>query len=285
MNNETILIIGANGQLGRALQAHYPGAKSADIDTLDITDEDSVTMYDWSGITTILNAAAYTNVDGAETNEGRIAAWKVNAVSTSYLAKIAAARNITMVHISTDYVFDGEISEHTETEPFSPLSVYGSSKAAGDLSVITNVPKFYLIRTSWVVGDGKNFVKTMKELAEKNISPTVVHDQIGRLTFTNELVRAIDFLITKKAVFGIYNVTNEGEPSSWADITREIFTMLGRNDLKVTDTTTESYFEGKQGIAVRPLKSTLNLNKIQSLGFKSVDWKTALKNYIMELSK
>src|SRR5690606_29757497 len=142
-------------------------------------------------ITTILNAAAYTNVDGAETPEGRIAAWKVNATGPAILTRIALKHNLTLLHISTEYVFDGTQEIHTEDEPFSPLSVYGTSKAAGDTAVGL-LPQHYILRTSWVIGEGKNFVRTMLGLAQKGVSPTVVADQIGRLTFTSELVRAID---------------------------------------------------------------------------------------------
>jgi dTDP-4-dehydrorhamnose 3,5-epimerase len=198
MDNSKIFIIGANGQLGTALRKQYPEARSADVSELDITNRQSVENFDWSGIEVILNAAAYTNVDGAETNEGRVAAWNVNASAVANLVKIAQEYNITLVHISSDYVFDGTVEPHTESEPFSPLSVYGASKAAGDLAV-SLLEKHYILRTTWVIGEGKNFVRTMLELAKKGVSPTVVADQIGRLTFTDELVRAIDYLLTKKA--------------------------------------------------------------------------------------
>jgi dTDP-4-dehydrorhamnose reductase len=279
IDDRKIFIIGAKGQLGLALQKQYPNAQWADIDELDITDKNSVESFDWSGIEYILNAAAYTNVDGAETTDGRAVAWMVNATAVSYLSSIATKYDCTLVHVSTDYVFDGTHEKHTEDEQFSPLSVYGASKAAGDIAVAL-APKHYLLRTSWVIGDGKNFVKTMLSLAEKNISPTVVHDQIGRLTFTSELVRAIDFLLQKNAPYGVYNVSNDGDSASWADITREIFTLAGRDDLTVTDTTTKEYFKGKEGIAPRPLQSTLSLDKIQKLGFRSHAWQDDLADYI-----
>ncbi len=279
MIDSEIFIVGANGQLGLALREQYPSARFADKDELDITDENSVMNFDWSGIKYVLNAAAYTNVDGAETPEGRKDAWLVNASAVAYLAKVAAAHDMTLVQVSTDYVFDGSSEVHTETEPLSPLSVYGASKAAGDTAAGL-APKQYIIRTSWVIGDGKNFVKTMLSLAEKNISPTVVADQIGRLTFTSELVRAINHLISADQPYGTYNVSNDGEPASWADITREIFSVAGRDDLTVTNTTTEEYYKGKAGIAPRPLQSTLDLAKIQSTRFNSTDWRTELASYI-----
>lgn len=277
--DETFVIIGANGQLGTALREQYPNARAVDYDRLDITNAEAVQSYDWSGVTTIINAAAYTNVDGAETPEGRTAAWKINALGVANLAYIAHCHNITLVHISTDYVFDGTKDNHTETEDFSPLSVYGASKAAGDIAAST-CARHYILRTSWVIGEGKNFVRTMLGLARKGVSPTVVADQIGRLTFTSELVRAIHHLLNNHADFGTYNVSNSGKPASWADITRTIFSEAGYNQLEVTDTTTKEYYKGKEGIAPRPLKSTLDLSKIQATGFKSTDWRDDLKKYI-----
>lgn len=282
MNQKRLLILGANGQLGRALQAKYPDARTADIQELDISDPQSVAAYDWSAIDTILNAAAYTNVDGAETPEGRLTAWQVNAVAVSYLAKAASAHKLTLVHISTDYLFDGIRNPHTEDEPFSPLSVYGASKAAGDLAAST-VPNHYILRTSWVIGEGKNFVRTMLEVGAKGVEPKVVNDQIGRLTFTSELVRAIDHLLTHKAEAGTYNVSNSGKPASWAEITRIIFQLAGYHQLSVTDTSTDEYFAGKDNIAPRPLQSTLDLNKIHQTGFESHNWHEDLQKYITSL--
>jgi dTDP-4-dehydrorhamnose 3,5-epimerase len=156
--------------------------------------------------------------------------------------------------------------------------VYGASKAAGDLAV-SLAPKYYILRTSWVIGDGKNFVRTMLSLGEKGINPSVVSDQVGRLTFTGELVRAIDHLLTSNPSYGTYNVSNDGEPASWADITRKIFELAGY-DNTVTDVTTEQYYEGKEGIAPRPLQSTLALDKIHAAGFASTAWHDALRDYI-----
>ena len=280
MNSNNSFIVGANGQLGRALRQQYPEARFADIDEMDITDRQSVESFDWSGISIVLNAAAFTNVDGAETPEGRVAAWKVNASAVANLTRVCRTHNMTLVHISSDYVFDGTKEPHFENEDFSPLSVYGASKAAGDL-LVEQLDNFYLLRTTWVIGEGKNFVRTMLGLAEKNISPTVVHDQIGRLTFTRELVRIIDHLLSTQAPFGTYNATNDGPLESWADITRRIFELAGRNDLTVTNTTTAEYFAGKDGIAPRPLGSDMSLDKLHSIGFTSHDWTHDLKDYIL----
>lgn len=284
MDNSSIFIVGANGQLGLALQKQYPGAQSAGSNELDITDSASVETYNWTGIKTILNAAGYTNVDGAETVEGRIAAWRVNANAVANLVRIAQKYDITLVHISTDYVFDGTQNPHTETEPLSPLGVYAQSKAAGDI-VASLASKHYILRTSWVIGDGNNFVRTMIGLGEKGVSPSVVSDQIGRLTFTEELARAIDHLLTSLSPYGIYNVSNDGGTASWADITREIF-KFGGFDLTVTNTTTAEYFASKPEAAPRPLLSVLDLTKLQATGFKSVDWLDDLKTYVeKELAK
>lgn len=281
-----IAIIGARGQLGTALKEKYPDAVAVDSDELDITDRKSVEEFNWSGIDVIINAAAYTNVDGAETAEGRVLAWSVNADAVANLVAVAAQYDATLVHISSEYVFDGSVDNHVEDEAFAPLSVYGASKAAGDIAV-SLTPKFYIMRITWLIGEGKNFVRTMMDLASRDISPTVVHDQVGRLTFTSELVRAIDHLLTPTHhspltihPYGTYNVSNGGDPASWADITREIFRLLGREDLTVTNTTTREYFNGKEGIALRPLQSTLSLDKIVSTNFEPRGWKEDLKNYI-----
>ena len=283
MNDSQIVIIGANGQLGLALQKRYPNARAVDSDQLDITNDSSIDSFDWSNTTHIINAAAYTNVDGAETPDGRRLSWAVNAVGPSNLSRLSSKRDITLVHISSDYVFDGSASPHVENEPFSPLGVYGQSKAAGDIAVGL-APKHFIVRTSWVIGDGKNFIRTMIGVAEKNISPDVVGDQIGRLTFTSTLVDAINHLLTHGAPYGTYNVSNDGNASSWADITRTLFSKINRGDLTVTDITTEQYFASKPESAPRPLQSTLDLNKIQSIGFHPQSWESALDTYLASIT-
>ncbi len=279
MDGSRFLIIGANGQLGLALRERFPAATQVDRKELDITDWSAVKNYDWSAVDVIVNAAAYTNVDGAETAEGRVAAWRVNAQAVGYLAKVAAEHDIPLIHLSSDYVFDGTQAPHSEDESFSPLGVYAQTKAAGDIAV-SIAPKHYIVRTSWVIGEGKNFVRTMIDLAGKNISPTVVGDQVGRLTFTNQLVDGIEHLLKTKAAFGTYNLSNDGEPASWADITRLIFSELGRDDLTVTDTTTAEYFAAKPASAPRPGKSALDLSKIKATGLVLRDWRDDLHTYI-----
>lgn len=279
MDSSKFLIVGAGGQLGTALKKQFPDAHAVDSKEFDITDAATVATFDWSGVSVILNAAAYTNVDGAETPEGRITSWKVNAGGVANLTRAAIKHDLTLVHISSEYVFDGTQSPHTEDEPLSPLGVYAQSKAAGDTAALIH-DKTYILRTSWVIGEGKNFVRTMIGLAEKDISPTVVGDQIGRLTFTTTLVDAIDHLLSINAASGIYNVSNGGEPASWADVTRAIFHELGRDDLSVTDTTTAEYFASKPEAAPRPLASTFDLGKITAAGLTLRDWRDDLKLYI-----
>ena len=279
MEDSQVLVVGAYGQLGKALVARFPGAVAVDRDQLDITDPEALEAFDWSNIKYLFNAAAYTNVDGAETAEGRKAAWMINATAVGNLARIAAAKDITMVHISSEYVFDGTVSPHKEDEPFSPLGVYAQAKAAGDI-VVGTLPKHYVVRVSWLIGDGPNFVRTMSGLAERNISPKVVDDQVGRLTFTKTLVDGIEKLVKDKAPYGTYNLSNEGEAASWATITGVIFAELGRHDLTVTGIPTAEYFKDKPEASPRPLQSTLDLSKIEAIGFKPQDWREALAEYI-----
>lgn len=279
MNGSSTLIIGSSGQLGKALADQYPDAKKPDSSELDITNSQALNNYDWDHIDTLINAAAYTDVDGAETPEGQDIAWEVNDKAVGNLAQIAKDKNLTLVHISTDYVFDGTKKEpYKEDDVPNPSGVYAKTKAAGDQKA-TQAPKHYILRTSWVIGDGKNFVRTMLELGQKGVSPKVVADQVGRPTFTSELVRAINHLLERKAEFGTYNVTGGGEPVNWADLTREIF-KEARFNLNVTDTTTEEYFASKPNVAPRPLNSVLTLSKIEATGFRPKDWKDDLKQYI-----
>jgi len=284
MDDSKFLITGANGQLGLALQEKYPNARATDSKQLDITEWPAVKNFDWGNITLVLNSAGYTDVDGAETDDGRLAAWKINAFGPSNLARLARDKDITVLHVSSDYVFDGSQNPHKEDEPFSPLSVYGASKAAGDIA-LSLWPKHYILRTSWVIGEGKNFVRTMLGLGQKSISPRVVDDQIGRLTFTSELVKGIDHLLAGKLAFGTYNLTNGGEPASWADIARQIFDDAGF-DLEVTGISTDEYSKDKPKTAPRPANSIMDLSKLEATNFLPKDWRQDLSDYVKkELSQ
>jgi dTDP-4-dehydrorhamnose reductase len=172
---------------------------------------------------------------------------------------------------------------HTQkTKLFSPLSVYGASKAAGDIAIAT-IQKHYILRTSWVVGKGKNFVKTMKELAEKGIKPNVVNDQLGRLTFAEDLAGAIHYLLSTNQVYGTYNFTNSGRVVSWADIAKLTYEKSGHNPADVTSVSTADYYAGKENIALRPLLSELSLDKILSTGYSPNTWEEQLDKYLAEL--
>lgn len=273
------IIIGANGQLGRALQSAYPNAECVDRDTLDISSPEVYNARHWRDYDLILNAAAYTAVDLAETPKGRKDAWQANAVAVANLSKIATEYRITLVHISSEYVFDGTSSPHKEDEALSPLGVYAQSKAAGDIAAGL-APKHYIVRTSWVIGDGNNFVRTMQSLAERDIAPSVVDDQIGRLTFTADLAAGIKHLVDTRADFGTYNLSNEGDAVSWATIAKRVYEQSGKPSDDVTPVTTEEYYQGKEGIAPRPLQSTLSLDKIKATGFTPRNWEEALTDYL-----
>lgn len=277
-----VLITGAYGQLGQAFQDLFPDAECVDRDSLDISDPSVITARRWKDYGLILNAAAYTAVDLAETPEGRIDSWKANAAAVANLSRIARENNITLVHISSDYVFDGTKTEHAEDEPFSPLGVYGQSKAAGDIAAAL-AQQHYILRTSWVIGRGNNFVRTMKNLADKGIEPSVVSDQVGRLTFTDTLAAAAKHLVDTQAPFGTYNVSNSGESASWADVAKLVYELSGKSADDVTAVTTAEYYEGKDGIAPRPLQSTLNIDKIAKLGFSPPDWQDELRTYFKTL--
>jgi dTDP-4-dehydrorhamnose 3,5-epimerase len=225
-----------------------------------------VEAWPWAEYDLVLNAAAWTNVDGAETPDGRAEAWKANAMVPATLARIATRHRQTLVHVSSDYVFDGTLASWTEDDDLAPLSVYGQSKAAGDLAVSVT-PRHYLLRTSWVVGDGKNFLRTMADLAARGVSPTVVDDQVGRLTHTSNLAAAIAHLVRTRAPYGTYNCTDGGPEVSWADIAKAVFVAAGRSADDVTPVSTESYYAGKGSHAPRPARSTLDLSKLEATGY------------------
>lgn len=259
------LVLGGNGQLGRALAARLPDARVLTRAELDLADPDAVAGLDLTGVGTVINAAAMTDVDGAETPAGRRLAWQVNATAVAALARACRDHRVTLVHVSTDYVFDGTVEVADERTPVAPLGVYGQSKAAGELAV-RGLDRHYLVRTSWVVGDGKNFVSTMESLAERGISPSVVDDQHGRLTHTATLADGILHLLASAAPYGTYHLTDGGEPTTWADIARAVFARCGRDPGDVTGVSTADYF-GDKPHAPRPRRSVLDLAKITATGF------------------
>ncbi|GAA5229554.1 sugar nucleotide-binding protein [Arthrobacter cryoconiti] len=277
------LVVGADGQLGKALRAAYAGDASVEFAAradFDLTAEASYTGRAWKNYSTIINAAAYTAVDTAETLQGRAAAWAINATAVAQLAKVATAYGITLVHVSSDYVFDGSTEVHIEDETLTPLGVYGQSKAAGD-TVVSVVPRHYIVRTSWVIGQGNNFVRTMASLADRGIAPRVVNDQIGRLSFTQDIAACIKHLLEAGATYGVYNLSNDGEPQSWADIAADVYELSGASRDAVTGVSTEEYFEGKQA-APRPLNSTLDLARIKATNFFPQQSRLRLAEYLKD---
>ena len=272
------VIVGCRGQLGRALTALLPDAEGLDLPEFDLTRADVVDGFDWSGVGTIINASAYTAVDAAETPEGRRAAWAANVTGVARLCRVAADLRATLVHVSTDYVFDGTVTEHDEDEPFSPLGVYGQTKAAGD-ALVAQLTRHYLVRTSWVIGEGRNFVRTMADLAAKGVSPTVVGDQHGRLTFTTDLAAGIVHLLTTGAPWGTYNLTNAGPVQSWAEIAADVFELCGRDRADVTPITTAEYSAGKL-VSPRPAHSALRLDKLAATGFVPPSAADRLRSYL-----
>lgn len=303
MQPRRTLVTGCNGQLGCAVHAladelELPGFDYCDIDTFDMSDPAQYDQYDWTLYGTVINCGAYTAVDKAETAEGRRACWAANATGPALLARTCAEHNITLVHVSSDYVFDGTRELHDESEPFAPLGVYGQTKAAGDIAV-ASCPRHYILRSSWVIGDGHNFVKTMARLSDRVADPTdalnevtVVDDQIGRLTFTTDMARAIFHLLgyrqgdmepTIPAPYGTYNMTGSGQPASWAEIARRVFDLTNGNCAAVRPVTTAEYYaNAASSVAPRPHYSALDLTKLETAGFDVPDWEESLKAYIAE---
>ena len=276
-----VLVTGASGQLGRALRAEFGEAAHIEYATredLDLSVREVLTARRWSDYDTIVNAAAYTAVDQAETAEGRREAWAANVTAVSLLARIAREHRITLVHISTDYVFDGTSSEpYREDDPLSPLGVYAQTKAAAD-AIVSALPRHYILRTSWVIGEGRNFVDTMRDIAARGIDPRVVDDQIGRLTFTDDLARGIRHLLDTRAPYGLYNLTGSGDAVSWCEVARRVFALSGHEPQRVGAVSTEEYFASATGpVAPRPRNSVLDLAKITATGFEPGDWDAALR--------
>ena len=293
--NDRVLIVGQGGQLSRALAERWldehgavtPLAPARHVrivgrDQLDLASLDSIRAFDFSPYDLIVNAAAYTAVDAAESAEGRRDAWAVNVTGVAALVAGARSAGASIIHVSSDYVFDGSFALHAEDEEFAPLGVYGQTKAAGD-AVVAGYERHYIVRTSWVVGQGKNFVTTMAALARGGVDPSVVHDQVGRLSFASEIARAIEHLVRTGAEFGTYNVSNSGDSASWFDLARFVFEALGHDPERVSGVSTVEYFGDKTGVAPRPLNSTFLLDKIEATGFTARDQFEALSEYLRTL--
>jgi dTDP-4-dehydrorhamnose reductase len=284
-----ILLTGCNGQLGRAIQKEY-GSEASFIRT-DMIEGEGITILDISDVEAvmsickkeqpdvIINCAAYTNVDGCEVNEDL--AYKANAIGPRNLAIAATEVGAKLIHVSTDYVFAGDATKpYTEFDTPNPVSAYGRTKLAGENFVKQFGTKYFILRTAWLYGDGKNFVKTMLNLSEKYDEVSVVKDQLGTPTSTKELAKAIHFLLGTEN-YGVFHGTCEGD-TNWADFTEEIFRIAGKST-RVNHVTTKEYTEKNPQAAPRPAYSILEnyMFKLTS-DFMFADWHDAIEKYMKE---
>ncbi len=242
-----------------------------DFEDIDITKKEEMEKIINENPDIIINCAAYTNVDLAETEKEKC--YAVNVIGVKNLVDICGKSRIVLVQISTDYVFDGEKEGYDEDEGKNPINYYGETKAEGENYIIENVEKYYLIRTSWLFGkNGKNFIETIKNLCNEKEEINVVNDQIGSPTYTKDLSKGIINIIKNKKEFGIYHLTNSGK-CSWFEFAKEIAKIKGF-DCEINPCTTEEFPRP----AKRPKFSVLNNNKIEKLR----SWKEALKEYLQE---
>src|SRR5680860_379102 len=270
------LITGASGMLGRDLQAALAGHTVTALarENLDVTDLDAVTAA-VEGQDVVINAAAYTKVDDAETNEE--AAYAVNAVGAKNLAVAASVAGVRLVQVSTDYVFNGSATTpYAENTPLDPISAYGRTKAAGEEFVLAkNAPATYIVRTAWLYGQhGPNFGKTMLRLAAANDTVSVVTDQFGQPTWTSDLAAQIVYLLDADAPAGIYHGTNSGE-TTWFDFARAIFETAGLDPERVLPTDSSAFVRP----APRPAYSVLGHDAWRAAGLEPMrPWREALSD-------
>lgn len=279
-----VLVTGANGQLGKELQYLTDIDPNdnfkfffADSSMLDITDADAIEEYvKYNSIRYIVNCAAYTAVDRAEDDVARCFA--VNRDGVANLGKAAAKHNAKVIHVSTDYVFDGTATiPYTEDMPTSPQSVYGKSKREGEVALLEACPDSIIIRTSWLYSQfGNNFVKTMLKLGRERSELNVVADQTGTPTNAADLAAAIakilHYSVSNDFKSGIYHYSNEGV-TTWYDFTKEIHEEAGIETCKVNPITTDQY----PTRATRPKYSVLDKTKIKTtFGIAIPHWQTSL---------
>ena len=240
------LVTGSAGMLGLDLQVTLALAGVSDDDVtaltradLDITDPDAVRDA-VRGHDVVVNCAAYTAVDDAESHEGQ--AFSVNAVGAANVADACRVSGARLVHISTDYVFAGDATEpYAEDAPLAPLSAYGRSKAAGEWAVQARCPQAWIVRTAWLYGaGGPNFVKTMARLADRHETLSVVADQTGQPTWTMDVAQAVLRLVDGAPPFGVWHATNQGETTKYG-LTQEIFRGLGLDPERVRPTTSDAF--------------------------------------------
>ena len=276
-----ILITGANGLLGNELVSVLKNDHSLILfshSQLDISDSESVNkQIDSSLPDIIINSAAYTQVDACETNYDL--AYKSNAIGPKNLANKCKQLGIPFIHISTDYVFEGNENNnkpYKEDDKLGPKTVYGKTKLEGENLVKQNCDKYFILRTAWLYGQGKNFVKTMLNLSKKNKELKVVNDQIGSPTYAKDLAKAIKEIIDKKSdKYGIYHITNKGEVS-WYEFAKKIF-EIKKIEIKINPVTSEEFPRP----APRPHYSVLNNQKWIDAGFNPLrNYEEALKEYL-----
>jgi len=282
-----VLLTGSNGQLGRELSQQLKAKKinfvGYDIPEFDVTNKEKISgIIEKEKPTIIINCGALTNVDGCETQ--RDLAMAINATGPKNLAEIARDKDMVLVQVSTDYVFDGtgiqengNLRPYVETDPVDPSTVYGESKAISEKAVAEIAPKYFIVRTAWLYGDGANFVKTMLDLAGKHPKLTVVDDQVGSPTSTVDLAAAIIDLIQTN-YYGLYHGTCEGQ-CSWYDFAVEIFKLSGI-EISVEPVTSEQFVRP----APRPKYSVLEnkaLNTLKMNHFRS--WQESLAEYLEKL--
>ncbi len=279
MNKKRVMITGANGQLGRAVNLQYADSGeyeliNTDVGELDITNIDKVMAFVREVKPyAIINCAAYTAVDACEKEEDL--AFRINAIGPRNLSIAATETGAKMMHVSTDYVFDGNGTRpYRETDPTGPQGAYGRTKLAGEDFVREFSDRHFIVRTAWLYGDGKNFVKTMLRLSETNDKVRVVMDQVGSPTSADELAKAIAYLLPTEN-YGLFHGTCEGD-CSWAQFTEEIFRLAGKNTI-VEAITSEEY----AAAAKRPAYSILeNYMLKMTTDFMFADWHDAIAAYI-----
>ena len=287
-----IIVTGANGQLGRAINGIYKGSAEFElvntdfnvegIRNLDITNlEDVISLFEEVKPYAVINCAAHTAVDLCEVQKD--AAYKINAIGPRNLSIAATKTGAKLMHISTDYVFKGdEPLTRTEFDQTNPKAMYGITKLHGENFVKQFAKDWFIIRTAWLYGDGKNFVKTMLRLSETHDEITVVDDQIGSPTSALELAKAIKYLIPTEK-YGLYHGTCEGQ-CSWADFTKEIFRLAGK-DTKVIPVTSAKYKEMNPNSADRPAYSVLENYMFKlTTDFMFADWRDAIAEYMKNVT-
>ena len=280
-----VLLIGADGMLGGELKERLEKiyeVESTTIQTLDICDKEAV-LAKAKEVNPyfIVNCAAYTNVDGCEVNFDL--ANKVNGLALENIAEAAKAVDATLVHISTDYVFDGTLDvekAYTEDMETGPVTAYGKTKLLGEQNA-AKAEKYYILRTAWLYGlGGKNFVKTMLKLSETHDTLSVVCDQHGSPTCTTTLCGIIEQVMEKEPAYGVYHSTNEGF-TTWYDFTVKIMELAGRTT-KVNPVTSEEYKQMNPASSDRPKNSQLSKEKLHSIDIYPKTWEEALEDYLKE---